>query len=174
MPPAGGGLGKCVAAAPVSFTIDGVPGNTTWRWGATSSTLVLPVYWRGYHTLRNLEVLKLKSSVLTYDNYFTSARPGICDHGVHMDWFKVGYLLVFQLGLGCLVRHISLFCCFWGGLYGLVSCVLARAHRQPLCRSISVVNFHWVGPGCVFVRGFYIWLYIWMDFRNSIILGIFA
>ena len=58
-----------------------------------------------------------------------------------MDWFKVGYLLVFQLGLGCLVRHISLFCCFWGGLYGLVSCVLARAHRQPLCRSISVVNF---------------------------------
>ena len=71
-----------------------------------------------------------------------------------MDWFKVGYLLVFQLGLGCLVRHISLFCCFWGGLYGLVSCVLARAHRQPLCRSISVVNFHWVSPGCVFVTRF--------------------
>ena len=38
-----------------------------------------------------------------------------------MDWFKVGYLLVFQLGLDCLVRHFSLLCCFWGGLCGLVS-----------------------------------------------------
>ena len=91
-----------------------------------------------------------------------------------MDWFKVGYLLVFQLGLDCLVRHFSLLCCFWGGLCGLVSSCVSPG---PPSTALSVDFrglFHWVGPGCVFVRGFYIWLYIWVDFRNSIILGIFA
>ena len=58
-----------------------------------------------------------------------------------MDWFKVGYLLVFQLGLDCLVRHSVCFVASGVGYVVWLVLVLARAHRRPLCRSISVVYF---------------------------------
>ena len=124
---------------------------TTGRWGASSFTPVLPVYWRSYHILclyggssfPNLQKL----------NYLTSFQTvtANCTYGLVCGW-RISYCPVLVGTVWC---DISFYCVYFGyeGRFGWFF-VLARAHRRPLCRSISVIVVFTGWARAAFVKSF--------------------